>query len=136
MSMHLVGPYLTTTKYNSKKKKSKSQKLAKATAEHDKWLMERGLHPSQRTLQKAFKGKAKIDVPDLKVESNYPLSNAIEANGLKQGVMHNLHKENAATQQAILDKAKCVDQAYNKGPYMYIDPKADRSQLGSRSRRG
>lgn len=136
MSMHLVGPYLTTTKYNSKKKKSKSQKLAKATAEHDKWLMERGLHPSQRNLQKAFKGKHKVEMPDLKVESNAPLSNKIEANGLKRGVMHNLHKENAATQQAILEKASWVDQAYNKGPYMLIDPKTDRSQLGSRSRRG
>ncbi len=136
MSMHLVGPYLTTTKYNSKNKKSKSKKLAQATAEHDKWLMDRGLHPSQRNLQKAFKGKHKVDLPDLKVESNAPLSNKIEANGLKRGVMHNLHKENAATQQAILEKASWVDQAYNKGPYMVIDPKTDRSQLGSRSRRG
>lgn len=133
--MHLVGPYLTTTKYGGKKKKSKSEKLKKATVEHDKWLMERGLHPSQRKLQKATKGSHKVQLPDLKVEENFPLSNQIEENGLKRGVMHNLHKENAKTQAAILEKASWVDQAYNKGPYMVIDPKADRSQLGSRSRR-
>jgi hypothetical protein len=133
--MHIVGPYLTTTKYNSKKKKSKSKKLAQATAEHDKWLMERGLHPSQRNLQKAFKGKVKIAMPDLKVEENAPLSNKIDGNGLKQGVMHNLHKENAATQQAILDKAKMVDQAYNKGPYMLMSKSDDPTKSGSKSRR-
>ena len=135
MSMHLVGPYLTTTKYNSKQKKSKSKKLEKATADHDKWLMDRGLHPNQRTLQKAFKGKHKTALPNLKVEDNYPLSNKIDANGLKQGVMHNLHKENAATQQAILDKAKMVDQAYNKGPYMLMSKSDDPTKSGSKSRR-
>ena len=136
MSMHIVGPYLTTTKYNSKHKKSKSKKLAQATAEHDKWLMDRGLHPSQRTLQKAFKGKHKVALPDLKVEDNYPLSNAIEANGFKRGIMVNLHKENAATQQAILEKAKCIDIAYNKGPLMVMSKSDDPTKSGSKSRRG
>jgi len=136
MSFHLVGPHLTTTKYNSKQKKSKSKKLAQATAEHDKWLMDRGLHPNQRNLQKAFKGKYKAALPNLKVEDNYPLSNAIEANGFKRGVMHNLHKENAVTQQAILDKAKMVDQAYNKGPFMVMSKSDDPTKSGSKSRRG
>lgn len=98
--------------------------------------MDRGLHPSQRNLQKAFKGKYKAALPDLKVESNYPLSNVIEANGFRRGVMHNLHKENAATQQAILDKAKLVDQAYNKGPFMVMSKSDDPTKSGSKSRRG
>lgn len=136
MSMHLVGPYLTTTKYNNKKKKSKSKKLAQATAEHEKWLMERGLHPSQRSLQKAFKGKVKISVPDLKVEENAPLSNKIDGNGLARGVMVNLHKESPEVQAAILEKASRVDLAYNKGPLMLMGKSDDPTKSGSKSRRG
>jgi len=48
MSMHLVGPYMTTTKYS--RKKSKKQKSAKQIATemaHDKWLRARGIAPDQ-----------------------------------------------------------------------------------------
>ena len=48
MSMHLVGPYMTTTKYS--RKKSKKQKSAKQIATdiaHDKWLRSRGIAPDQ-----------------------------------------------------------------------------------------
>ena len=38
MSMHLVGPYMTTTKYNSKKSnRKKTVKQLKAEAEHEKY---------------------------------------------------------------------------------------------------
>ena len=43
MSMHLVGPYMTTTKYNRKQKKSKSKKLQRAQAEHEQWLASMGI---------------------------------------------------------------------------------------------
>ena len=46
--MHLVGPYMTTTKYS--RKKSKKQKSAKQIATemaHDKWLRARGIAPDQ-----------------------------------------------------------------------------------------
>jgi len=43
MSMHLVGPYMTTTQYNRKKKQSKSKKLQQAQAEHEKWLKKMGV---------------------------------------------------------------------------------------------
>ena len=41
--MHLVGPYMTTTKYNRKLKKSKSKRLAQAEAEHEKFLAKMGV---------------------------------------------------------------------------------------------
>ena len=48
--MHLLGPWMTTTKYNSKKKKrTPSERELKSQAEHDKWLMKMGAHPSQRS---------------------------------------------------------------------------------------
>ena len=42
MSMHLVGPYLTTTRYNSKKKKLNARQQ-KAQTEHEKWLKKMGV---------------------------------------------------------------------------------------------
>ena len=47
MSMHLVGPYMTTTKYNRKKKPSKNKRLAKAQAEHEKFLESMGVGKKQ-----------------------------------------------------------------------------------------
>jgi len=136
MSMHLVGPYMTTTRYNSKKKKSGSAKLAEATAKHEQWLRERGLHPEQRNLQRAFKGKHQNDIPDYTV-TRHPakLSNGI-GNGFKTGVMANLHKESPEVQQAILDKASRCLPLYNKGGYQYATPDTDMTMVGSKSRRG
>ena len=51
MTMQMVGPYLTTTRYNSKKKKPNSKQL-KAQAEHDKWLRKQGVHPDQLAAKK------------------------------------------------------------------------------------
>jgi hypothetical protein len=48
MSMHLVGPYMTTTKYSRKKSaKKKSQKQIESDIAHDKWLRARGIAPDQ-----------------------------------------------------------------------------------------
>lgn len=48
MTMHLVGPYMTTTNYRSKNKaKKKSQKQMQSEAKHDKWLRARGIAPDQ-----------------------------------------------------------------------------------------
>ena len=46
MTMQMVGPYLTTTRYNSKKKKPNAKQI-KAQAEHDKWLRKNNVHPDQ-----------------------------------------------------------------------------------------
>ena len=136
MSMHLVGPYLTTTKYNSKKKKSGSAKLAEATAKHEQWLRKQGLHPEQRTLQRAFKGRYQNDIPDYTVTRHTAeLSNGI-GNGFKKGIMANLHKETPEVQQAIMEKAARTTMAYNKGPIQYFSPESDKTNLGSQSRRG
>ena len=137
MSMHLVWPYLTTTKYNSKKKSSsKSKRLADSKAKHEQWLRDRGLHPEQRSLQRAFKGKYQNELPDYtNTRHTAKLSNGV-GNGYKTGIMANLHKETPEVQQAILDKAARTTMAYNKGPTMYFSPESDKTNLGSMSRRG
>jgi hypothetical protein len=136
MSMHLAPVFVTTTRYNSKNKKSKSAKAVQAAAKHDEWLRARGLHPEQRNLQRAFKGKHVNSIPDYTdTRHTAELSNGI-GNGYKKGVMANLHKESPEVQRAIMEKAARTTMAYNKGPIQYFSPESDKTNLGSQSRRG
>lgn len=138
MSMHLVGPYMTTTKYNSKGKKvANSEKERKAKAEHDAWLRKRGLHPDQKS---AAKNTNKVEInriPDYRADlrNSVPLSNAV-GNGFKSGVMENLHKEKPEVQKEILAKASRCMPLYNKGGYQYATEGTDMTTVGSKSRRG
>ena len=136
--MHLVGPYMTTTKYNGKGKKSANTAAAReAKAKHDAWLRKQGLHPEQRVLAKAFKGTYKYNMPDLSLDhAPAPLSNRIDGNGFQRGIMVNLHKESPEVQRAIMDKAARTTMAYNKGPIQYFSPESDTTNIGSQSRRG
>lgn len=132
--MHLVGPYLTTTRYNSKKKLNAKELRAKA--EHDAWLKKQGLHPDQLSTRKALKGtKISKEMPNYKVSENAPLSNSI-GNGFRKGVMENLHKEKPEVQKEILYKASRCMPLFNKGGIQYATPGEDMTQVGTKSRRG
>ena len=136
MSMHIVGPYLTTTKYNSKQKKSNSARKTVSDAKHNEWLAKQGLTTNQIKMKKAFLGDVRHNnEPDLRVTNPYQLSNGV-GNGFKKGIMENLHKESPAVQKEIMAKAARTTMAYNKGPNMYFSPDADTTNIGTQSRRG
>lgn len=136
MSMHLVGPYLTTTKYGSKKKKSNSKRLAESEAKHNAWLAKQGLTPNQLKLKKEFVGNVRINNrPDLTISNPYQLSNSV-GNGFKKGIMENLHKEAPEVQKEIMLKASRCMPLFNKGGLQYATPGEDMTQVGSKSRRG
>ena len=136
MSMHLVGPYLTTTKYGSKKKKSNSKRLAAATDKHNEWLAKQGLAPDQLKVRKANTRNARIDTrPDLTTNNPYQLSNSV-GNGYKKGIMENLHKEDPKVQKEIMLKASRCMPLFNKGGLQYATPGEDMTQVGTKSRRG
>ena len=136
MSMHLVGPYLTTTKYGSKKKKSNSKRLAESEAKHNAWLAKQGLTPNQLKLKKEFVGNVRINTrPDLTTSNPYQLSNSV-GNGFKKGIMENLHKEAPEVQKEIMLKASRCMPLFNKGGLQYLTPGEDMTQVGSKSRRG
>ena len=53
MTMHLMGPYMTTTRYNNSKKKSKkTQSQIQAEQAHEKYLRKMGVHPDQLEAKK------------------------------------------------------------------------------------
>ncbi len=64
MSMHLEKAYLTTTRYNSKQKKSNSKRLAKAQEEHEAWLKSMGVGKSQLPVDKKGRRLGIYDIPD------------------------------------------------------------------------
>ena len=47
MTMHLMPVYYNKNNNSKKRKPFRKPGWAKAQAEHDKWLMSRGVHPSQ-----------------------------------------------------------------------------------------
>lgn len=52
MTMHLMGPYMTTTVYNRKNNSKKTKRQIQAEKEHDKYLRKMGVHPDQLEAKK------------------------------------------------------------------------------------
>lgn len=78
--MHLEPPYLTTVKYNSKSKKSRSKKLQQAHKDHEAWLKKMGI--SQSSLPVDAKGR-RTGIYDIPEYSTGPrvTSDCVAANG-------------------------------------------------------
>ena len=79
MSMHLVGPYMTTTSYKKRKAKKKTQKQIEADARHEKWLRKMNAHPEQIARNKEKNANISIlSVPDYSSSGNsIPTSDVI-----------------------------------------------------------
>ena len=73
MTMSLVGPYMTTTRYNRKQKQSKSKKLQKAQAEHEQWLVKMAVGKS--------KAQHTNEIPNYKTRETVKLGNNIAGHG-------------------------------------------------------
>ena len=79
MSMHLVGPYMTTTSYKKRKAKNKTKKMLEAEAKHDKWLRKMNAHPEQIAESKKKNADVSIlSIPDYRSSGNsIPTSDVI-----------------------------------------------------------
>ncbi len=79
MSMHLVGPWMTTTNYKKRKQKGRTKKDIEAQKYHDKWLRKMGAHPDQITESKKKNANSSIlSVPDYRSSGNsIPTSDVI-----------------------------------------------------------
>ena len=73
MTMQLVGPYMTTTRYNRKQKPSKSKRLAKAQSEHEAWLKSMGVGKT--------KAQHNNNIPDYSTDDTVKLSNKVAGHG-------------------------------------------------------
>ena len=79
MSMHLVGPYMTTTSYKKRKAKKKTQKQIEADVKHEKWLRKMNAHPEQIARNKEKNANISVlSVPSYRTSGNsIPTSDVI-----------------------------------------------------------
>ncbi len=73
MTMQLLGPWVTTTRYSNKKRKNKSERQLQSEREHDAWLRKRGLAPDQLAKKLPHNAKGKRmgvgDIPSYRTET-------------------------------------------------------------------
>lgn len=81
MTMSMVGPGLTTTRYNIKNKKSKSKKLAKAHDEHEAWLKSMGVGKVKLPTNAKGERVGLNSIPDYKTRDTVKLSNKVAGHG-------------------------------------------------------
>lgn len=124
--MQLLKPYFTTNKTPTS---SNSQKHLEAKDKHEAWLRKNGVHPDQLKPQKRGKLKSSYKT------TASVTSDSIVDGGRVTGVMANLHNEPEHIQKKILEKAKRIEIAYNKGGLVYVTDGMDIKTMGSRSRR-
>ncbi len=86
MSMHLVGPYMTTTSYKKRKAKKKTQRQIEADARHEKWLRKMNAHPEQIARNKEKNANVSIlSVPNYSSDrSTIPTSDVIPGGSTAQ----------------------------------------------------
>ena len=81
MTMSMVGPGLTTTRYNIKNKKSKSKRLAKAHDEHEALLKSMGVGKTKLPTNARGERVGLNSIPDYKTRDTVKLSNKIAGHG-------------------------------------------------------
>jgi hypothetical protein len=81
MTMSMVGPGLTTTRYNIKNKKSKSKKLQKAQAEHEAWLESMGVGKVKLPTNAQGQRVGINEIPNYKTRDTAKLSNRVAGHG-------------------------------------------------------
>ena len=129
MSMHLVGPWMTTTS-TRKRKSKKTKRQLQADIEHDKWLRKMGVHPSQRSV--AQPGSVSGLGPEGRRFESYhsdqiPLSNKI--------VPIQTNKSVDRETKLMYSSQYVVGQAYNKGGLQVLS-KEDANDPTTGKRRG
>ena len=135
--MPLLPVYYTTTNLRKRKQTKRN------TSEHDKWLVSMGLSSKQIKEKKSKNTSWKSEYSaSLQVErstKHHEKSLQEVCNGgpnatANRSVMANLHKEDEATREAILAKAKRVMPLYNKGGLQVLSESDDLKALNKTTR--
>ena len=142
MSMHILPAYYTTT-VSKRKLSRKSKAKSKVISDHDKWLINKGLHPDQirlkkdkKVLDKMFRSGYNDSMMVDRSTRSYDNKQLVAGDCPKRDIMTNLHKEPDHVQKEILKKASLVMPLYNKGGLQYAGPDVDLTTVGTKSRRG
>jgi hypothetical protein len=132
MSMHILPAYYTTTVSSRKKKSKKSTTIS----QHEIWLINKGLHPTQiakkKTVDKTWKQNYNNDMMVDRSTRHYDKKQFTAGDCSKKDIMSNLHKEPKHVQEAILEKSKRTAPLYSKGPYQLITEGSSLKEIGKK----
>ena len=101
MSMHLVGPHMTTTNYKKRKQKGLTKRDRQAQVEHEAWLKKMGVHPTQikpksQPLQTKNNYQRNPDIPSCsaKIDGYAPKKESQQYTGTYITGIATMHKSN------------------------------------------
>lgn len=115
-----------------------TRKQMAAQKQHDKFLKSMGVHPEQLKATKPSRRRGILKNYFNVADSYYAQDDlkklAVDGTdiGTRKGIMANLHREPEHVQKQIMQKAKQVGIAYNKGGYQFITDKEQVKFLGKK----
>ena len=116
MTMHLVGPWLTTTSYKKRKSKGITQRDRDAQKEHNKFLKSLGIDPNKKKQPES----TRMDLGHKKYKDTTTSQTLPEPVRPFKGHAGQMRSWKETQERLAVSKQYSIVPAYNKGPYMVV----------------
>ena len=116
MTMHLVGPWLTTTSYKKRKSKGITQRDRDAQKEHNKFLKSLGIDPNKKRQPES----SRMDLGHKKYKDTTTSQTLPEPVRPFKGHAGQMRSWKETQERLAVSKQYSIVPAYNKGPYMVV----------------
>ena len=116
MTMHLVGPWLTTTSYKKRKSKGITQRDRDAQKEHNKFLKSLGIDPNKKRQPES----TRMDLGHKKYKDTTTSQTLPEPVRPFKGHAGQMRSWKETQERLAVSKQYSIVPAYNKGPYMVV----------------
>ena len=116
MTMHLVGPWLTTTSYKKRKYKGITQRDRDAQKEHNKFLKSLGIDPNKKRQPES----TRMDLGHKKYKDTTTSQTLPEPVRPFKGHAGQMRSWKETQERLEVSKQYSIVPAYNKGPYMVV----------------
>ena len=116
MTMHLVGPWLTTTSYKKRKSKGITQRDRDAQKEHNKFLKSLGIDPNKKRQPES----TRMDLGHKKYKDTTTSQTLPEPVRPFKGHAGQMRSWKETQERLAVSKQYSIVPAYNRGPYMVV----------------
>ena len=116
MTIHLVGPWLTTTSYKKRKSKGITQRDRDAQKEHNKFLKSLGIDPNKKRQPES----TRMDLGHKKYKDTTTSQTLPEPVRPFKGHAGQMRSWKETQERLAVSKQYSIVPAYNKGPYMVV----------------
>ena len=116
MTMHLVGPWLTTTSYKKRKSKGITQRDRDAQKEHNKFLKSLGIDPNKKRQPES----TRMDLGHKKYKDTTTSQTLPQPVRPFKGHAGQMRSWKETQERLAVSKQYSIVPAYKKGPYMVV----------------